>query len=119
MNANIKKSIAVPYAVSLGILLACTCACTSAIADDDFHSEAVKVRDLNINTESGVKTLYSRIHSAAKRVCFDTDPVLWTAQAACARKAEADAIGKAHLPQLTAYYRQVSGERSQSLIASR
>jgi UrcA family protein len=93
---------------------------SSAFADE-VRSETVKFYDLNMATPEGVKALYGRIHLAAERVCFQSDPVLRSGNAACARKTEANAIEKVNLPQLTAYYnlKAKTGDHGQALIAAR
>ena len=85
-----------PY--STAMLVACVLVGSNAIADEPLRSETVKFQDLNVGTPAGVEALYGRIHSAAKRVCSQTDPVLQSAEGACARKAEAGAIAKVNLP---------------------
>jgi UrcA family protein len=101
--------------------LTCIWGASSALADEEIRSEKVKFQDLNVNTPEGVQVLYSRIHGAAKRVCAESDPVLQPAENACAGKAEANAIEKLNLPQLTAYYKikTKTGEHTQPLVAAR
>jgi UrcA family protein len=119
MNSNVKTANHVPRALSTAMLLTCVWAFSSASADEQVRSETVKFQDLNVNSSQGVKALYTRIHSAAGRVCSESDPILRIASAACARKAEADAIEKLSLPQLTAYYKSKNGDHTQSRIAAR
>src|SRR5690242_287939 len=92
------------FALASAIALACVLAAPGARAEE-VRSETVKCQDLNVNTSAGVEALYSRIHSAAKRVCANTDPVMQSAVIACTRTSEAEAIEKVNLPSLTAYYR--------------
>jgi UrcA family protein len=101
------------------MLLTCVWAFSSASADEQVRSETVKFHDLNVNTPEGVQALYGRIHSAAKHVCSESDPILQQGSAACARKSEANAIVKLSLPQLTAFYNIKNGDHTQPLIASR
>jgi UrcA family protein len=117
MNANVqtKNRIALAFPV---MLLACGWVGSSAFAEEA-RTETVKFHDLNLDAPSGVQSLYGRIHSAAKRVCSESDPVLRAAEAACARKAEANAIESLKLPQLTAYYKMKIGDHTTPLIASR
>jgi len=105
--------------LSTAVLLACVWVVPSAFADEEVHSETVKFQDLNVDTPEGAQTLYARIHAAARRVCADTDPVMQPGTIACARNAEAKAIQKLSLPQLTAYYRGKTGNQSQPLVARR
>src|ERR1700689_1231254 len=108
MNSNIKTRI--PFALATAMLLTCMWGASSAFADEEVRSERVKFQDLNVNTPEGVQALYGRIHSAAARVCSDSDPILRQAAVSCAKKAEGDAIQKLSLPQLTAYYRIKTGD---------
>jgi len=119
MNSNVKTESRIPVAFSIAVLLACTAIVSSAFADDQVRSETVKFADLNVNTPAGAETLYTRIHWAAKRVCPESEPVLRAAAAACARKAEAQAIEKLSLPQLTAYYQMKTGKHTEPLSANR
>ena len=92
MNSNVKTVNRIPGALSIAMLLTCVWAFSSASADEQVRSETVKFHDLNVNTPEGVQALYGRIHSAAKHVCSESDPILQQGSAACARKAEANAI---------------------------
>jgi UrcA family protein len=118
MNSKIKTPNRIPLALSAAMLLTCVWAAPSAFADEQVRSETVKFHDLNVDTPEGVQALYGRIHAAAKRVCSETDPILQQGAASCARKAEANAIEKLSLPQLTAYYKIKKGEHT-PLIAAR
>jgi UrcA family protein len=119
MNSNIKTRIS--HALATAMLLTCVWGVSSAFADEQVRSERVKFQDLNVTTPEGVQALYGRIHAAANRVCFESDPVLRGAQGACARKAEANAIEKLNLSQLTAYYKikTKNGDHTQPLVATR
>jgi UrcA family protein len=117
MNTSIKTRI--PLALATAMSLTCVWGASSAFADEEVRSERVKFQDLNVDTQEGVQALYSRIHAAAKRVCFESDPVLQAGQMACARKAEANAIEKLNLSQLTAYYKIKTGDHTQPLVAAR
>ena len=119
MNSNTKTRI--PLALGIAMLLTGVWSATSAFADEQVRSERVKFPDLNVDTPEGVQALYGRIHSAAKRVCSESDPVLQSAANACIRTAEANAIEKVNLPQLTAYYKikTNSGDHAQPLVAAR
>jgi len=102
-------------------LLACVWAISAAFAGEQVRSETVKFADLDVNTSEGVQTLYGRIHVAAWRVCRtpSADPIYQLGARECVRGAEAKAIGTLNLPQLTAFYRMKTGDRSQPLSASR
>jgi UrcA family protein len=119
MSSNIKTRI--PLALATAMLLTCVWGASSAFADDEVRSERVKFQDLNVDAPEGVQALYGRIHAAAKRVCAESDPVLQSAEIACARKAEGNAIEKLNLSQLTAYYKikTKTGDHTQPLVAAR
>lgn len=121
MKSNLKTVNHVAVAFSTAMLLACAVIASSAFADDQFRSETVKFADLNVNTPAGAEALYKRIHWAAGRVCSvdDSDPLLRISANNCARKAEAEAIEKLSLPQLTAYYQMKTGKHTERLSASR
>ena len=69
------------------ILLTSLLAVSNALADEQLRTETVKFQDLNVQTPAGVEALYRRIHSAALRVCFQSDPVMRAAAGSCARSA--------------------------------
>ena len=117
MNASVKIDRVV-LAFSAAVLLACGVV-SSAYADDQVRSETVKFQDLNVDTPAGVQALYGRIHAAARRVCSEADPIQQIAANACAKKAEAKAVGNLSLTQLTAYYRMKTGDRTEPLTANR
>jgi UrcA family protein len=119
MSSNVKTASRIPRPLWTALLLTCVWAFSSASADEQVRSERVKFQDLNVDTPQGVQALYGRIHLAAKRVCSDSDPIMREASAACAKKAEAKAIEKLSLPQLTAYYKIKNGDHTQPLIAAR
>ncbi len=119
MKSNIKTSKRVPFAFSIALLLASSWVMPSAFADDQFRTETVKFHDLNLDSPSGIVALYGRIHSAAQRVCSESDPVWQVAASACAKKAEAKAITDLGLSQLTAYYEIKTGNSMRTVSASR
>jgi len=119
MNSNVKsdnRSI-LGYLIAIG--LACVFVASTTHADEPVRSQTVSFADLNVNTPAGARALYDRIHSAAERVCTDSDPLQRLAAGSCARKAEAQAIEKLNLPQLTAYYRVKTGKATEPLTATR
>lgn len=118
MNSNIQTANRIALAVPTAMLLACAWVASSAFAEEP-RTEVVKFQDLNVNTEAGVQALYGRIHSAAKRVCSESDAMLQIAAASCARKTEAAAIQSVRLPQLTAFYKMKIGDHTPLLTASR
>jgi UrcA family protein len=121
MDSNVKTANRIPVAFWTAMLLACVWVTSRAVADDQVRTETVKFQDLNVDTPAGAQVLFSRIHAAANRVCSESrsDPLSWVAAAACAKRAEAQAIEKLGLPQLTAYYQMKTGKHTQSLSASR
>lgn len=118
MSSNVTALSRVSVAFATAMLLAFV-AVSNAQADEQVRSETVKFGDLNVGSPSGVEALYKRIHGAAQRVCFDDSMLVRSASRACARKAEAAAIEKVNLPQLTAYYQKKTGGQIQPLIATR
>jgi UrcA family protein len=118
MYSNVKTARRMPLAITTAVLLACV-AVSTARANEEPRSEIVKFADLNVDTPSGAQTLYGRIHAAAKRVCWDSDPTWQRAVAACAREAEAKAVAKVGLPQLTAIYQMKTGQQPLPVIANR
>ena len=121
MNSSVKTAKPVPLAFAAAMLLACVWAVSTAFAGEQVRSETVKYSDLDVNTSKGVQTLYGRIHVAAWHVCLTTssDPLYQIGARDCAKKAEAKAVATVNLPQLTAFYRMKTGDRSQPLSASR
>ena len=115
MSSNVNR---VSLALASTVLLAFAAASTVP-ANEQVRGETVKFADLNVDSPAGVQALYDRIHAAAKRVCSDSDPLQQLAAGSCARKAEARAIDKLNLPQLTAFYKTQSTGQSQPLIAGR
>lgn len=118
MSSNVKSLIPARAAFATALLLAMGVV-SVAHGEEQLRSETVKFADLNVAAPSGVQALYDRIHAAARRVCSESDPLQQLAASACTRKAEAKAIEKVSLPQLTAFYRMKNGGPSQPLIATR
>ncbi len=75
--------------------------------DPDRVSLSVRYSDLNLTREEGARTLYSRLQSAARRVCGvgqDRD-LVWQALAlSCAEKALGDAVAELDNPQVSALH---------------
>jgi UrcA family protein len=101
------------------LLLSCALCLSNAVAEDLPRSETVKFGDLEMSTYAGVEALYMRIHAAAQRVCWETDPLLQIAEYHCVRKAETRAVEKVNLPSLTAYYRTRNAKHAELLRAQR
>jgi len=119
MKSSVKSESRAIFPVVIAMLLASVFATSNAFAGDEARSETVKFQDLNVDTPAGVETLYNRIHSAARRVCAESDPVAAMGEGNCIRKAEGKAISDLNLPGLTAFYRTKNGGRGDTLTASR
>ena len=121
MNSSAKIANRMPLAFSAAMLLACVWAVSPTIAGEQLQSETVKFSDLDVSTSAGVQVLYGRIHAAAWRVCTtpSADPIYQMGARSCAKDAEAKAIGRLNLPQLTAFYRVKTGDHTQPLSANR
>lgn len=117
MNSSIKINRVV-LAFSAAMLLTCEVA-ASVYADNQVRTQTVRFQDLNVETPAGVQALYGRIHAAAERVCSESDPSRQIAADACAKRAEAEAVGNLGLIQLTAYYRMKTGDGTDALTANR
>jgi UrcA family protein len=119
MNSNVQTTNRACRAYCTAMLLACVLVISNAFADEQVRTETVKFADLNVNSQAGVEALFGRIHSAAKHVCSETDPLQRVAASACIWRAEARAIEKLNLPLLTVYYRMKNGGRTEVFTANR
>jgi UrcA family protein len=121
MYSTDKTANRVPLAFAAAMLLTCAWAASTAFAGDQVRSETVKYSDLDVNASEGAQALYRRIHAAAWRVCSTTsaDPLFQHGTRDCARKAEAKAVETVNVPQLTAFYRMKTGDKTQPLSANR
>jgi UrcA family protein len=118
MNTNVQTLNKAFLACAAATLLACVLVVSKASAEEQLRSETVKFHDLDTSTPAGAEALYNRIHAAANRVC--ADPLGWQPTVrACAKKAEATAVGKVNQPLLTSYYRTKTGDRTGPLTANR
>ena len=99
------------------VLISCTLAgilasplsvlASTTVALDGVASRVVKFGDLDLDRESAVATLYSRIRSAAHEVCEPMDVVLLRLERArfdCREHAIARAVADVNSSNLTAYY---------------
>lgn len=118
MGLNLKIINKPVVATCTAILLTTVLAAANARADE-FRTETIKFQDLNLDNPAGVEALYGRIHSAASRVCSQSDPIMRAAVGPCVRKAEAEAIEKVNQPALTAYYQLKTGRHTETLAARR
>jgi UrcA family protein len=119
MNSNIKTDSWAPWAFSTAMVLACVLVVSKASAEDQVRTETVPFQDLNVDGSAGVKALYGRIHAAAQRVCSESDRMLQGRASACTKRAEAQAVERLDLPQLTAFYQIKTGGHMQALSANR
>ena len=76
------------------------------LADDGVRSIKVGYSDLDLNTQAGAASLYSRIRGAARQVCgyegsTFTDKAIWKG---CFNGAVGDAVAKVNNPLLTAVH---------------
>jgi UrcA family protein len=118
MNSNVKSNNRNNIrGLAAAAWLACASVAFSAHAGDD-RSETVKFADLNVDTQAGAETLYGRIHAAARRVC-ELPAGEMAGVRRCMNKAESEAIGKVNSPLLTAFYQQKTGNKPQTITASR
>ena len=118
MNSNIKTKDSTTLAYAAAAWLVCALVAPNAHADDQPRAETVKFADLNLSSQAGVEALYGRIHAAARHVC-DQPTEQPAAVKACMTKAESQAIGKANVPLLTAYYEKKGGTHPLALAAKR
>jgi len=81
----------------------------------------VSYADLDLDTASGVATLYGRLQRAARAVCsrYDGDPLLLHAFRLCTRNALGDAVQKVGRPALTAYHERTRGNLLPTIAALR
>jgi UrcA family protein len=77
-------------------------------------SMKVKFGDLNLDSQAGVETLYKRIRTAARIVCWNdtstSDPRYFYNRRKCELTAEAKAVRDVNNRNLTAMYRAKHGE---------
>jgi UrcA family protein len=103
MNTTIRTKLYT--AASCVIATAALCATLSATARaEDVPTKTVGFSDLDINKSDGAKTLYTRIHAAARDVCeksTGTDPILRVAFKACVDTAIDKAVKAVNAPMLT------------------
>jgi UrcA family protein len=119
MNSNAKCLDHTKVAYIVAAWVACVLVAVNARASDSPPSETVKFADLNLSTQTGVETLYKRIHAAGARVCQQPAGEQ-AAVRRCVREAESEAVRKVNEPLLTAYYQQKTGDKSpQALTAKR
>jgi len=78
----------------------------------------VTLSDLNLSTQSGVKTLYNRIHSAASRYCESiysrTGSRIAAGYAGCVVDAVNNTVRSLNLPALTALHQEHASQQKKS-----
>ena len=86
----------------------------AAPLDPKPSSMKVRFADLNLGTQAGVETLYKRIQSAARIVCYDdtptSEPRYFYHRRKCEQIAVANAVRDVNNRNLTAMYRAKHGE---------
>jgi UrcA family protein len=118
MNSNVKSDNRSIRGFAAAAWLACVLVAVSAHAGADARSETVKFADLNVGTPAGVEALYGRIHAAARRVCEAPAGELASIRP-CMTKAESQAVAKVNNPLLTAFYQTKTGNKPETITASR
>ena len=117
MNSNVKSCNRSTFGFAAAACLTCVLFALNAHAGDA-RSETVKFGDLNLGTQAGVETLYTRIHVAALHVC-DQPAGEQAAVRGCLTKAESSAIAQVDIPLLTAFYQKKTGTAPQTITAKR
>jgi UrcA family protein len=102
---------------SVALLVGGAVSGTAAFAEQRTPSTVtVSFAELNLQSPAGIAVLYQRIHSAASQVCsggWDRNLAVLTYDAACAKKAQAQAIAQVHIEALSAYAQSKLGRPSQ------
>jgi len=95
-------------------------------AETDGHTlfQRVSYKDLDLNSETGARTLYKRIRSAAETVCAPYNGrqlVQYMNQVACVTSSFERAVRQVNRPMLTRYYltRHPKSDLGTSLTATR
>ena len=101
MNAIIRHVITASIVATLSTGFAIA---ASASDDSGLRKITVKFGDLDVSSSQGAATLYSRIRSAALKVCSQPDPI-WNSRS-CVDKAVAEAVTKVNRPALFAVYNE-------------
>lgn len=117
MKSSVQTVTRPIFGYAAALWLACSLVASNAHAGDA-RSETVKFGDLDLNSPEGIAALYSRIHSAARRVCDQPAGEL-AAVGRCMSKTEADAVGKVNLASLTAFYQKKTGATPKTITANR
>src|ERR1700733_818425 len=112
MNA-IKNSVAVKLAIQAAALLACLPALSQAdSATPAPRSMQVSTAGLDLNTPAGAHAFYSRLNSAAKKVCnreSEGDPIYGPQFSLCYRDTLRSAVLTVNRPLVTQRYNERHG----------
>jgi UrcA family protein len=92
-------------------------------AGEDVGRIIVRFGDLNLERPAGVAALYRRLKLAAKHVCGESEPPGSAIISAAWRVCEAQAVDRAVVtvdrPSLTAYHREHTASKHETLTAQR
>jgi UrcA family protein len=116
--SNLRRTIIIATFSAMAPSLAAVC---TAADSTGAPQEVVKYADLNLSSAPGAEALYSRIRSAAGRVCGRVDNrdlvsmPLWSN---CVHKAIGDAVAKVNQPALTALYNAKNGTPQPIIVAT-
>ena len=91
---------------AVAALAACALACAPAISAADTFIARVKTNDLNLQTETGVKTALERVHRAALSACSDVTVGSRIAHPdqACVAQVSAELIKRINVPMVQAAF---------------
>ena len=108
-------------ALSLFVALASTSSLVCSAADGDILQTTVKYSDLKVSTAQGAGNLYTRIRSAAEKVCRPLNRDDFASKKLfnnCMNHAIANAVGKVDQPALFAVYSAKTGTAKPIVLAS-
>jgi UrcA family protein len=89
--------------VLVGVLAAVAAGAHDSVKDDDVPQLTVQYKASQLDSDQGARRLYSRLRSAAERVCPQpTTALINSAIAACREQAVAGAVAKIHSERLAA-----------------
>jgi UrcA family protein len=120
MITNFKASSMLFDTGPAAVLLVCILATAAAIGAEALSTrETVRFEELDLSAPANTATLYSRIHSAALRVCTSgRRGAAGPDEDNCAREAEARAVAKINVDALTAYFETQVGQPAPTLAAN-
>jgi UrcA family protein len=112
MNTNDTARHLARLALLAGLCTAAPLYAGTVAAATPTQSVTVKFGDLNLQSEAGVRALYSRIRTATRAVCSPEptgDPLAMLEFKACRSKALSDAVARVGSPALAALHRSKVG----------